>query len=236
LKKGTFNPLQLRYELSVAEAFTPIFTNDYSVQLQAPVSGDEMFLPVRNSSCIGSASCIWPLSDLFDYLRNNTFVDLDGQSLCYYCINCFKNGSMSNKRNFNRLYLDKELSLYIAQARQHYSTVNPQDKELKLFKKGTIKFSRTGTIEYWFRKRTNGGWENSFTVLKDPRKLAQVSNINFTSDDYLHNPENLRTFIKNHAKVVVKKLTTQLNFLEAASNITKDDRDNLLEKVCSQTV
>jgi|JI9StandDraft_1071089.scaffolds.fasta_scaffold649507_1 NAD-dependent dihydropyrimidine dehydrogenase PreA subunit len=120
LKKGTFDPNKLRYELSIVDTNMAMFSGDYSVQLQAPVSGDEMFLPVRNRSCVGSASCIWPLNDLFDYLKNNTFVDTDGE-LCYYCINCFKNGGMSNKRSFSKLYLDKELSLYIAQARQHYT-------------------------------------------------------------------------------------------------------------------
>lgn len=158
LKKGTFNPVQLRYDLSIVEPFITTFSQDYSVQLQAPVSGDEMFLPVRNANCIGSASCIWPLGDLFDYLRNNTFVDTDGQSLCYYCINCFKNSTISNKRLFNRLYLDKELSLYIGQARQHYALNCPEDKEFKLFKKGTIKFTRTGTVEYWFKRRMPTGW------------------------------------------------------------------------------
>ena len=69
-----------------------------------------------------------------------------------------------------------------------------------------------------------GGWDNRCTILKDPRKLAQVNNIIFTSDDYLHNPENLRTFIKNHAKTVIKKLTTQLNFIDATRGINSESK------------
>jgi hypothetical protein len=81
-----------------------------------------------------------------------------------------------------------------------------------------------------------GGWENICTILKDPRKLAQVSNIFFTSHDYLHNPENLRKFIENHSKVAVRKLTTQLNFSEAVGGVNKNGREKLIQSVCDSTV
>lgn len=188
LKKGEFNPNQLRYELSVAESSNSILTVDYSISLQAPVSMDEMTLPIRNVHCTGLTNCVWSLDDLFEYLKTNTFVDTDGQTLCYYCINCYKNSTQSNKRYLSKLYLDKELSLYIAQARLFYSKTVPEDKAFKLFKKGTIKYNRTGTIEYCYKKRMLNGWENSSTVLKDPRKLAQVNNIKFAKDDFHQNP------------------------------------------------
>jgi hypothetical protein len=59
---------------------------------------------------------------------------------------------------------------------------------LKLFKKGVIKVTRTATVEYWFKRRKQGGYENSSVILKDPRKMDQTLNAIFTEEDYLQNP------------------------------------------------
>jgi hypothetical protein len=43
--------------------------------------------------------------------------------------------------------------------------------------------------------------------------MDHTLNTRFTEDDYLQNPEGLRIFVRNHAKTIIKKMTTQINFM-----------------------
>lgn len=103
--------------------------------------------------------------------------------------------------------------MYVVQARKLYARIFPEDKDLKFFKKGAIKFTRTGTVEYWFHGLIRRWSVYYSTILKDPRELI------LECGGFLQNPNILSSFIQNHAKKATKQLSTQLKFMVAIEEI-----------------
>lgn len=145
--KGGYDKNQVKYDLCVT-AKPPARLNDEKseaiVSLQTNLTDSELAFPVRNLYCPQKVDCLWSLDELFQYLDSNLFVDTDGKTLCYYCVGCQKEVFKENCRYLRDLYLDKELFMYITQAKKHFQAESEPKKEV--FKKGFIRIHKVGLV------------------------------------------------------------------------------------------
>lgn len=67
--------------------------------------------------------------------------------------------------------MDRQFTLYIQQAKEFYRQTCPEDKEMKIFKHGTVKVNQNGVVEFWYKKKVNGVANTFSHILSDPRKV-----------------------------------------------------------------